>query len=204
MKYVPQEERAGEVIVQRLLEGNRGHYGPLEHPMISFAVGYFPHSVVQQARTHRHATFDVQSFRYSGQQLVNVYDSLGDVEEVFYLRPAGTYTNRQGKRYEYTIEERNDDRAYLQNVLAYYALKFKSGMAEEHARGLIAFDVRQHFVVSFNARSLMHFFDLRSKKDAQPEIVTLCDMMYPHFEQWMPAVAGWYRKNRYGKALLAP
>lgn len=202
---MPSEERCGEIILERLLAGKRFHFGPFEHPAISFAVGFFPHSVMQQARTHRIGTsFDVQSFRYSGQQLVNVYDNQEDVEDVFYLRPAGTYTNRQGKRYEYTTEERTCDLLYLQQILEYYVLKFKAGMAEEHARGLIAFDVRQHFVVSFNARSLMHFFDLRSKKDAQPEIVTLCDMMYPHFEQWMPAVAGWYRKNRYGKALLAP
>jgi thymidylate synthase (FAD) len=41
----------GEAVVRHLLEGDRGHYGPLEHPQITFAVGYFPHVVMQQART---------------------------------------------------------------------------------------------------------------------------------------------------------
>jgi thymidylate synthase (FAD) len=47
----PTEQRAGEICVKRLLTGERGHFGPLEHPAITFAVGYFPHSVMQQART---------------------------------------------------------------------------------------------------------------------------------------------------------
>ncbi|XDE62527.1 FAD-dependent thymidylate synthase [Arthrospira platensis BEA 1257B] len=55
------ELEAGEIIVKRLLAGERGHYGPLEHPSITFNCGYFPHSVMQQARTHRVGiSFDVQ------------------------------------------------------------------------------------------------------------------------------------------------
>ena len=57
----PSEEKAGEVIVKRLLAGERGHYGPLEHCQIVLGCGYFPHSVMQQARTHRVGTsFDCQ------------------------------------------------------------------------------------------------------------------------------------------------
>lgn len=57
----PSEEKAGEVIVKRLLAGERGHYGPLEHCQIVLGCGYFPHSVMQQARTHRIGiSFDVQ------------------------------------------------------------------------------------------------------------------------------------------------
>ena len=60
----PTERQAGEIAVRRLLAGERGHYGPLEHAQIVFNVGYFPHSVMQQARTHRvGVSFDVQSMR---------------------------------------------------------------------------------------------------------------------------------------------
>ena len=60
----PNEEKAGELIVKRLLAGERGHYGPLEHPQIVLNCGFFPHSVMQQARTHRVGiSFDVQSMR---------------------------------------------------------------------------------------------------------------------------------------------
>ena len=49
----PDEEKAGELIVKHLLAGDRGHFGCLEHPQITFNVGYFPHSMMQQVRTHR-------------------------------------------------------------------------------------------------------------------------------------------------------
>ena len=45
----PSESKCGEIIVKRLLAGERGHYGPLEHPQIVFNCGYFPHSVMQRA-----------------------------------------------------------------------------------------------------------------------------------------------------------
>jgi thymidylate synthase (FAD) len=78
------------------------------------------------------------------------------------------------------------------------------GFAEEHARGLVPFDIRQHFVVSFTLRALMHFMDMRAKLDAQLEIRQLCDLTLPHFKAWAPEIAGWYEEKRLGKARLAP
>ncbi|MEW5858103.1 MAG: FAD-dependent thymidylate synthase, partial [Cyanobacteriota bacterium] len=106
----PDEERSGELIIKHLLSGDRGHYGPLEHPQMTVNVGYFPHSMMQQLRTHRvGVSFDVQSFRYTGQRIVDVVEGKLDIEEAFYLRPVGNYTNRQGKRYLYSEEQRQDD-----------------------------------------------------------------------------------------------
>ena len=59
----PDEQRAGEICVKRLLAGERGHYGPMEHAQIVLNVGWFPHSVMQQARTHRvGVSFDAVSY----------------------------------------------------------------------------------------------------------------------------------------------
>jgi thymidylate synthase (FAD) len=49
----PSQTKVGEIIVKRLLAGGRGHFGPLEETGITFAVKGFPHTVMQQARTHR-------------------------------------------------------------------------------------------------------------------------------------------------------
>jgi thymidylate synthase (FAD) len=87
----PTEAAAGEIIVRRLLAGERGHYGPLEHVHIVFNVGWFPHTVMQQARTHRVAvSFDVQSGRYTSQRILDVTSGKRSVEEVFYLRQPGS------------------------------------------------------------------------------------------------------------------
>lgn len=201
----PDEQRCGELIVQHLLSGDRGHYGPLEHPQITFNVGYFPHSMMQQVRTHRvGVSFDVQSFRYTGQRIINVAEASQDVEEVFYLRPVGNYTNRQGKRYFYSEEQRAEDLKWCEDACQHYKKRTEEGLAEEHARGLIPFDARQHFVLSCNLRSLMHLLDLRWKKDAQLEAQKFCELLFVHFEQWTPAVAQWYKENRAKKAKLSP
>lgn len=201
----PSESRAGEICVKRLLAGERGHYGPLEHPAITFNAGWFPHSVMQQARTHRvSVSFDVQSGRYTGQRVCQAASGERDLEEVFYLRPPGTYADRKGKKYEYTLSQRNTDLGLCLSAAQRYAQLIDQGYAEEHARGILPFDIRQHFVVSFNLRSVLHFMDLRSKSDAQPEIRVLCDLMWPHVEVWAPEIAGWYGKNRLHKARLAP
>jgi len=201
----PPEKQAGELVVKHLLHGGRGHYGPLEHPQITFCMTGFPHSVMQQARTHRvGVSFDVQSMRYTGARVCDVALGKCDVEEVFYLRPPGAYTNRQGKKYVYTEDLRNLglDQCHIASQL--YLAHVKEGVAEEQARGLLPFDFRQNFVVSFNLRSALHFLDLRAKADAQPEIIQMCDLMLPHLKGWSPEVMAYYVDKRLGKAKLAP
>ena len=201
----PSEPKAGEIAVKRLLAGGRGHFGVLEHPSITFSVGYFPHSVMQQARTHRvGVSFDVQSMRYTGQRIAAAAAGEIGLEEVFYLRPVGEYSDRQGKRYRYTDWDRERDLKLCSIAADQYRNLLERGFAEEHARGILPFDYRQHFVVTFNARSLMHFLDLRAKDDAQLEIHQLCNLLMPHFHDWAPELCQWYTKNRLGRARLAP
>ena len=144
------------------------------------------------------------SFRYTGKKILEAADETKGIEEVFYLRPLGAYTDRQGKRYEYTEVLRNEDLAWCLEGAKLYAKRISQGFSEEHARSLIAFDVRQHWVMSANVRSLMHLMDLRAKDDAQLECQQLCDLIFPHFEAWVPSIAAWYKKNRWGKARLSP
>ena len=222
---IPSESKCGEIAIDRLLKGDRNHWGCFEHPQISFNCGYFPHSVMQQARTHRiSVSFDVQSGRYTGKRILAIaekfpkldpYNStesaliehaelIDDIEKTFYLRPIGHYADRQGKKYYYDNNMRHKHIVKVADAILDYSDDIKKGMSEEHARGLIPFDIRQHFVVSFNLRSLLHFLDLRSKKDAQLEIQQLCNLMLPHLHDWCPQVSGWYTQNRLHRAKLAP
>ncbi len=202
---LPDETTAGTVCVKRLLAGERGHYGPLEHPSITLNVGWFPHSVMQQARTHRvGVSFDVQSMRYTGDRIRQMVAGEMDIEEVFYLRPAGDYRDRQGKRYSYSEEQRALDLTLCSAAALRYSALLDAGFAEEHARGILPFDYRQHFVVSFSLRAFLHFLDLRAKLDAQDEIRQLCDLLLPHLMEWAPEIGAWYRDTRLHKARLAP
>lgn len=201
----PPENVAGELIVKHLLAGGRGHYGPLEHPSITFSVTGFPHCVMQQARTHRVGiSFDVQSMRYTGARILRAACGDIDIEDVFYFRGVGDYTDRKGNKYTYSKELRAADVSAARDLAHLYAYKLEMGFSEEHARSMIPFDFRQNFVVSFNLRSALHFLDLRSKLDAQAEIVDLCNLIVPLLQEWAPEVMNDYICKRLGKARLAP
>lgn len=200
----PDDSTSGEFVIKHNLAGGRNHFGVLENSSITFNVGWFPHSTMQQVTRHRLMSFGVQSGRYTSKRFLDVVSGKRDVEEVFYLRPEGFYTNRQGKKYDYTEDERELDLAYCEEACHRYARKIEQGMPEEQARGIIPFDFRQHFVMSGNARALMHVMDLRWKKDAQPEIQQLSELLFEHFQWWMPEIAEYYYNTRAKKAKLAP
>lgn len=203
------EEEYEQIIIKLL---SPGHYGCFEHPSITINAKYYPHSLIQQIRTHRvGVSFDVQSFRYTGMHLyelgrlaVDYQDVSEQIEKAFYLRPIGSYTDRQGSKYHYDKSWRELDKQRLIDAVAYYYHDVSQGKSEEHARGLLPFDYRQHFVMSMNARSLMHILDLRWKADAQLEIQMFCDQLFEIFSQWMPLTAQWYLEKRGKKAKLAP
>lgn len=210
------EKIAGERLVNKVIKF--GHFGVLEHPSIIFSTSGFPHTTMQQIRTHRVGiSVDCQSGRYTGQRVANLGKLFGatkaldtpnlysQAEKIFYLRPTGTYTDRQGKKYEYIEKQRNEDLHHLMLSAYRYHKRLEKGFSEEHAREVYTpYAIRQNFVISLNARSLMHILDLRAPADAQLEIRQMAYMMFEHFKNWMPEVATWYEANRLGKSRLAP
>lgn len=228
MANIPPEDKAGELVVKHLLQGGRGHYGPLEQAAININAGYFPHSTMQQLRTHRSGfTFDVQSFRYTGKRVCDLAKKIKEaiakddewedalvkgqneplaksVEEVFYLRPTGEYRDRQGKKYTYSRLRRGLHLLDTAKASLEYASMIADGFSEEHARSILPFDIRQHFMLGLNMRSLMHLLDLRWKADAQLECQQFSELLFDQFKAWAPEIAQWYYKDRAKKAKLSP
>lgn len=199
------EKTAGEKVVESLLKGNKGHWSPLEHAHLSLHVAYCPHDVMQQFTRHRLFSFSVQSFRYTSASFVRY--NAGDfdtLEKLVYIRQEGTYVNRSGSKYQITYNDRLQSlREANQSVLAYQR-RLATGVAPEDARGLLPFNIRQHFVVSTNLRSWLHMLDLRTKADTQPEFQQLASMVCTHIEAFTPDIYNWYANNRKGKAILSP
>lgn len=222
------EEEYGNKIVKHLLAGDRGHYGCLEHPSITFEVGFFPHTVIQQLRTHRvGVTFDVQSFRYTGKQIVEVGEELlnrfggtpdsgqiiDNFDEVYNILDLLFYITKEitsdrghwkGTENDLWLLNLQELNTFSQAVDGYYHLVEERDIPYQVARNIIPYAIRQHFSFSVNARSLMHILDLRAKANAQYEIRCLCDLLMVEFEKWMPQVASWYNEKRWQKARLAP
>jgi thymidylate synthase (FAD) len=199
------EQYYGEQAIKLLLHGGKGHFGPLEHPQITLNVVGFPHDVSMQLRTHRVGTsFDIQSSRYTGERFVWVAEGRTAVEQVFYARPVGQYADRNGHNQPYTAEMREEDLAFALESCKLYKRRVDAGIPPEAARQFVVQGFRQNFVMSVNARSLMHLLDLRSKADAQPECQAAVDLLFREFKLWMPEIAGWYEETRLKKARLAP
>jgi thymidylate synthase (FAD) len=199
----PGETKAGEYIVKRCLQF--GHFGILEHAQISFNCVGFPHHTMVQLRTHRTGiSFDVSSLRYCSQHIIDVSTGNRNVEEVFFLRPVSKYTNRHGAKYESKDELLSKSVEHHFRACQIYHEMIEAGYSEEHARENIPMSIRQNFVVSLNARSMLHVLDMRFPKNAQEEIRDLSALMFEQFAEWMPQVVEWYQKTRLGKNKLAP
>jgi thymidylate synthase (FAD) len=204
-QVIPNPKECGEWIVDELLSNDKGHYGPLEHPGITFSVSGYVHNVMVQGRTHRIGTsWDVQSQRYTGKRVTKVATGELAVDDVFYIRPPGFYTNRKGKKYDWTQDDYNDELEFILLGCKRYAQKYEKGMCEEHIRDYLVQAIRQNFVVSFNLRSVLHFLDLRAKMDAQLEIQALCAQLAPLLERWAPNVWKYYELKRLYRAKLSP
>ena len=214
------ESVLGKRVVDKCLKF--GHFSVIEGPTISFLVSGFVHNVVGQITRHRHLSFSVQSQRYTGDRILKVVEQLYKldllteteetifslkkdlIESILYFRPIGNYLDREGNKYFYSEEIRNRHIIKAEKNLKEYYQDIKSGLAPEHSRDLLLQNIRQDFVVSMNARALMHFCDLRLPKDAQIEIRTLANIFLDEFKTWMPEVAEWYIKSRATKNKLAP
>ena len=135
----------------------------------------------------------------------DVLNNINELKDIFYVRPTGTYTDRQGKKFD--ISEYHHRLAYSDHIESAYAYEIKvneQGWSEEIARHVLNQGIRQGFFMTTNVRGLMHFLDMRSKADAQLEIQWLCELIFEQFKLWVPEVAAWYEKKRLGKNKLAP
>lgn len=201
------EDECGGIAVSKLLEGNKGHYSPLEHTSITISFQGLNHGSIQQLLRSRVAVSpSVQSFRYTSKHLleaVKADNPLKAIEDIIYLRPVNHYRDKSGLFY-YSPPMRLEDLedAYRSVVKAVH--RINQGMPPEQARGLLMFDYRQHAVITFNLRSLMSLLDRRSPKDAQTEVRIISEMLLEILKIYAPRIGEWYEANRYGKNKLAP
>lgn len=198
------EDECGRIAVKRLLQGNKGHYGCLEHPQLSLAV-QADHNTIMQLRTHRiGCTFDVQSMRYTGNRIQKCALREIPVEEVFYCRAPGKYNDRQGDPYTWTQADVEEYLAVCWSSCMDYDRLRQQGVSEEHARNVLVTGYLQNALISGSLRFWLHLLDVRSKANAQHEVRILMDLIALEVQKWAPEIYGWWYANRHGKAILAP
>ncbi len=195
-----------ETLIRHLIE--HGHYGPFEHPQITYSIEGVSRSLMAQLTRHRHASFDVQSMRYVA---FEDYDP-DDVEEMVVMPPSVDDPDWVGRKQktgsvdEETAEERQklfEDS--VRDSLETYAELVDRGLPPEDARFVLPIGTRTNIVMSVNARTLMHIADMRAAADAQWEIRGMTEELLDLAEEWCPTTFGIYRKEMLNrKNRLAP
>ncbi|NJM20417.1 MAG: thymidylate synthase (FAD) [Richelia sp. SM1_7_0] len=140
------EKRCGDICVNRLLESDRGHYGILESPSITFACGYIDHDTIMQARTHRVGTsFAVQSMRYTSKQFIKASENSNLLEDVIFINK-GFQKDRQGNKSLISEDVINLKKELMMICLKNYATQIDTGIPPEAARDILPHNYRQHFL----------------------------------------------------------
>lgn len=189
-------------LIRKLME-TPGHFGPFEHPYITFTVKGVSRITMAQLTRHRHITFDVQSMRY-----VNFSES------GFINIPETGNDQLHGRRAEIAddIDQSKiaDSRtsAYdeaLESSSTYYDHLIDLGVAPENARAVLPLATKVNMTFTMNLRSLLHVADMRAAGDAQWEIRELTEALLDEAEKLAPITLKTYKrdlKNR--KNRIAP
>jgi len=177
---------------------SRGHFGPWEHPQITFAVKGVPVFTERQLIRHRHLTFDVQSMRYA------------DFSDAPYTVPKSMtdpdhFSREQGLT-DISDDAREKARALYETEMDRSFEKYKElrelGIPKEDARGLLGLSTEVNLTVSGNARTFLHLLDMRRKANAQRNIRELSEAMLVELFDWMPYTFNYYDQN--GPNKLSP
>lgn len=168
--------------VERLI--HRGHYGPFEHPQVTFAIEGVSRSCMAQITRHRHATFDVQSMRY-----VNFEDA-----DVVWPPSFEKLDEQQQK----------EARGAYKDSLEAYDMVSSWGVEEEDARMFLPIGTMVNMTATMNLRSLMHVIDMRHAGDAQWEARKLAEKMFEEAKEVAPITFEKYAEYAKGASKKAP
>ena len=192
---------------------SRGHFGPWEHPQITFAVKGVSRVAMAQITRHRHLTFDVQSQRYvdfSETEAIVPATLLSDKERhkqyPHIYDENGEHFNRDEGHFDMSEEKRADWRsmyqAYTSKQLEFYEEMVAAGIPKEDARFVLPLGTPVNMTVSGNARTFMHLLDMRKKQNAQWEIRELSEQIIEELLEWMPYT--YTRYEKYAPHKLSP
>ena len=150
-----------------------GHQSPIEHASFTFGIEGVSRSLLAQITRHRIASFSVQSQRYVAENnfsYVTPPEIAADEEAAALFQEAmvscGKYYDRiaqllKDKYYPMFLQQGKSEKA---------AASAAEKKAIEDARFVLPNACDTKMVVTMNARSLLHFFELRCCNRAQWEI----------------------------------
>lgn len=144
---------------------NNGHLSVLEHVSMTWKVSGISRSCSHQLVRHRLASYTEKSLRYTEPQ-----------EGWWYVFPP-------------VFEHRPYLEMYISLMKQIETLYFELleyGLKKEDARFILPLATKTEITVTMNLREFVHFYKLRSAKDAQWEIRALAKEMFNSLYQFAP------------------
>ena len=188
------ERSAG--LINYLLRARHGT--PFEHNSMTFYV-QAPIFVFREFQRHRVASYNEESGRYR------------ELRPVFYVPARDRKLVQEGKpgRYEFvdgTSEQHElvdrETRAVCEQAYGAYRRMLDAGVAREVARIVLPLTIYSSMYVTLNARSLMNFLSLRTKREdshfpsfPQREIEMAAERMEQEWAALMPLTAAAFHKH---------
>lgn len=146
------------------------HGTPFEHNSMTFFVSA-PIFVFREFMRHRIASYNEESGRY--RELRPVFYVPGPERRLVQKGKPGAYEFFEGTTEQYETVVAETQRACAEAYAAYRRM-LDAGVAREVARGVLPVATYSSMYVTMNARSLMNFLSLRTKREGT---------MFPSFPQ---------------------
>jgi len=165
------------------------HGSPFEHNSMTFYV-QAPIFVFREFMRHRIASYNEESGRY--RQLDPVFYVPARERALLQQGKPGAYEFVEGTPEQYDVVVTATQQACTQAYRAYLRM-LDAGVAREVARGVLPVATYSSMYVTLNARSLMNFLSLRTKREGshfpsypQREIEMVAEMMEAEWARLMP------------------
>jgi len=165
------------------------HGSPFEHNSMTFYV-QAPIFVFREFMRHRMNSYNEESGRY--RQLNPVFYVPSDDRNLIQVGKAGAYEFHKGTP-EQTELTQHEATTLATEAFASYQRMLDAGIAREVARIVLPLSIYSSMYVTMNARSLMAFLSLRTKREGshfpsfpQREIEMVAEQMEAHFAELMP------------------
>lgn len=174
------------------------HGSPFEHNSMTFYV-QAPIFVFREFMRHRIASYNEESGRY--RQLRPVFYVPGPERNLVQVGKPGAYDYLPGSA-EQTELVQSEARRIATEAFQAYRRMLAAGIAREVARIVLPLNIYSSMYVTLNARSLMNFLSLRTKREGsrfpsfpQREIELAAEKMEEFFAELMPLTYAAFNAN---------
>lgn len=165
------------------------HGSPFEHNSFTFYIEA-PIFVFREFMRHRIASYNEESGRY--RQMRPIFYVPGADRKLVQKGKAGAYDFYEGSLDQHELVT-TEFKKQCESAFEAYTKMLEAGVAREVARGVLPLTLFSSMYVTMNARSMMNFLSLRTKREGshfpsfpQREIEMVAEKMEDFFAEKMP------------------